>query len=251
MSYPWPWLSQLEGGSGRNNCFEASFGAYLMAARLLDWELSQHALLNRVSVAARGAPDQVWNAETRWDQARAGVAAFGLPCVYTEDWAAVVAAAWSVVLVDGAVVTRRDGTAPYSADWFAGEAGPDHFVLWGPAFAGGYDWVMNPLDPAGGWARYELASLQAGFGGALILPPIADPAAGLYVPVARSGLLLQAPAEDARSAVGPDHRPVQLALGTQLRPAGQPWSGGYCRFLVRGSPAWGYYPVGWVKWGLG
>jgi hypothetical protein len=211
-----------------------------MAARLLD----------RVSQVARGTGDQVWNPVTTWDQARGAVAAFGLPSVYSEDWAAVLAAAWSVVLVDGAVLVRRDGTAPYPADWFAGESGPDHFVLWGPAFASGYDWVMNPLDPAGSWARYELASLQVGFGGALILPPIADPA-GLYVPVARSGCLLQAPVEDARPAVGPDHKPVQLALGTQLRPAGQPWSGGYGRFLVRGSPAWGYYRVGWVKWGLG
>jgi hypothetical protein len=30
MSYPWPWLSQLEGGSGRNNCFKVSSGAHLM-----------------------------------------------------------------------------------------------------------------------------------------------------------------------------------------------------------------------------
>jgi hypothetical protein len=130
------------------------------------------AVLNAVSLASRGIPDQSGNPETTLSQADQGLAHYGFPVNLTYDWTAALNAPWSILLVDGVALTKADGSKPYPASWFGGASGPDHFVIWGPPFAGTYNWIMNPLDPAGAWAAYDLTSVRAAFGCAYLLPDL-------------------------------------------------------------------------------
>jgi hypothetical protein len=126
---------------------------------LLSPALGQHAILDRLSLATRGAPDVPVNPVTSWAQARKGVEAFGLPWEWTYSWAAAIVAPWAILLVDGVAMRKKDGGRPYPASWFGGEAGPDHFVVSEPLYQGSYDWLMNPLDrvspgPSTTWTRW-------------------------------------------------------------------------------------------------
>lgn len=173
MNYPYPFQTQIhpENGSGQDDCYQASLAGYLKAKGLLAG-LSDDQVLNELSLATRGTPDSPDNPYTSLNQADAGLQHYGLPVTLSYDWADAVAAPWSVCLVDGTVIRRADGTAPYPASWFDGATGPDHFILWGPPFQGAYNWCMNPLDPSGTWAQYDLATLRQAFSCAYLLPSL-------------------------------------------------------------------------------
>jgi hypothetical protein len=234
-TYPYPYLSQLEDGSGRNNCFEAALGAYLLAAGKLTASLGQHAILNAVSEATRGTPDSPHNPETDLPEAAKGLEAYGLPADWTNSYDAAMAAPWAICLVDGVVITKADGTKPYPASWFGGMTGPDHFIVWGPQFDGAGNWFMNPLDPAGVWAQYDLVSIQAAWGGAYLLPAVT---LRQYVTTQRVGLK-RAPSHTSPLAIGPDHQGVTLAAGAVVVPTGQT-DGEWTRITVPGGPIWGW-----------
>lgn len=169
--YPYPFLSQLHAnGSGQNDCFQASFGAFLEADNKASG--SQTDILNAVSLASRGSPDQPANDDTNLSQASLAIAHYGYAVNLTYSYQAALNAPWSIVLVDGIVITKKDGSKPYPASWFGGAVGPDHFILWGPGFQNQFDWIMNPLDPDGVWREYDLRSMQQAFSCAYLLPDI-------------------------------------------------------------------------------
>lgn len=176
LNYPYPFVSQLHPNeSGENDCWEASLGAYLLAAGKLAAGIADLEVLNAVSLASRGSPDQPGNPDTTLSQADQGLAHYGLPVNLSYDWMAALNAPWAILLVDGVAITKADGSKPYPASWFSGASGPDHFVLWGPPFADSYNWLMNPLDPAAAWAEYDLESVRAAFGCAYLLPALSAP----------------------------------------------------------------------------
>lgn len=165
MTYPEPYVSQLNPQtlSGQNDCWQACEAAVLLAFGKLPKTMSQAELLNTVSLATRGTPDQPGNAETNLSEAAAGLTHWSMPVNFTSDWARVIAKAWTIMLVDGVVITKADGSKPYPASFFNGASGPDHFVVSGPAYQGEYNWILNPLDPLGQWVRYDLDSVERAF----------------------------------------------------------------------------------------
>lgn len=177
--YPWPFLSQLHlNGSGDNDCFQSSLGAYLEAAGKFPPGTPQTTILNAISLATRGTPDQPGNPDTTLSEADLGLQHYGLPANLSTDWLAALGAPFAILLVDGARITKADGSKPYPASWFGNVSGSDHFVLWGPPFNGAFNWLMNPLDPSGQWAQYDLDSVRSAFNCAYLLPaiPSAKPA---------------------------------------------------------------------------
>lgn len=176
--YPYPFVSQMppeHSGSGWNDCAEASLGAYLLARGKMAPGTNTEAILQELSQVMRGGADLPSNGYTTLEQLAAGLQHYGLPAQLSYDYQVAMNAPWAICLVDGTAITRADGSKPYPASWFGGHIGPDHFVVWGPPFAGGANWIMNPLDPAGVWAQYDLASLQSAFSCAYLLPAIAAP----------------------------------------------------------------------------
>lgn len=237
--YPYPFFSQIHpDGSGWNDCFGGSFGAYGLAARLFAAGASAETILNTISLATRGIPDAPDNPDTTLAQASACLQRYGLPAQVTTDWQTTLNAPWAILLVDGIEITRADGTKPYPASWFGGATGPDHFVLWGPSFAGNYDWVMNPLDPTGKWARYEVGILQGAFNCAFPLPAV--PAAYI-VSVKTAGTLKQQANKTSHGALGPDLQPVKLAVGQVVNLTGR-MAGGYSELRLPDFPVHGWYP---------
>lgn len=163
MTYPYRIVSQLtelHPGSGWADCWEASLGTVCEAFGKVDPSTSDEAIVNAMSLASRGTPDSPNNAYTTLGQADVGLQHYGFPADLSYDWTKILADPWSILLVDGTAITLADGTKPYSASWFNYETGPDHFVVFGPAWQGSYSWVANPLDPAKAWRLYDLGSLQ-------------------------------------------------------------------------------------------
>lgn len=176
QGYPYKFLSQIHADqSGWDDCFQASLGAYLVAAGKIGGGIAPEVILNEVSLASRGSPDQPGNPDTTLSEADLALAHYDLPVRLTTDWLAALNAPWAILLVDGVAITKADGTKPYPASYFGNASGPDHFIVSGPPFQGAFDWCMNPLDPAGAWAHYNLDSLRGAFNCAYLLPPIPAP----------------------------------------------------------------------------
>ena len=172
MTYPQPFCSQLHAdGSGWADCFEACLAAYLRARGELA-ALDDAGALAAVSLACRGEPDSPDNPYTTLGQADLGLQHYTVPAHLTYDYRNALVASWSICLVDGTAITKADGSKPYPPAWFDYETGADHFILWGPAFTGAFNWIMNPLDPARTWAQYDLGSLQRAWSCAYLLPTV-------------------------------------------------------------------------------
>lgn len=173
MSYPYPFQTQYDSaGSGRNDCFEASLGAYLRALGKIPASTSDADALNQISLACRGTPDQPGNPDTTLAQADIGLAHYGLPVELTYDYTKALNAPWSINLIDGTGVLLADGSRPYPVDFFGGSTGPNHFSTWGPGYQGSYGWIMNPLALVRAWAIYDLGSWQRSWTCAYLLGDI-------------------------------------------------------------------------------
>lgn len=172
-SYDKAYVSQLHAdGSGWADCFQASLGTYLKAVGKLPMDMADADVLNAVSIASRGTPDNPGQGYTTLNEAGIALQHYNIDFTLSYDWTKIIAAPWAILLIDGTAVRLADGGVPYPASFFGGETGPDHFVLSGVAYNGAYNFVANPLALSHGWAQYDLGSLQRATTCGYLLPDV-------------------------------------------------------------------------------
>jgi hypothetical protein len=167
-------VSQLHAGpdgslSGWNDCWEACLARYLRERDPQVCGRDDWALLDAVSLAARGRHDAQDNAETTLDEAARSLRFYGIEARWTVGYQEALQAPWAICLVDGTALAP----AQYPANWFDASApGPNHFVLWLPFWQDSAAWFNDPLAYANGRqdCLYDLVSVVAAFSGAYLLP---------------------------------------------------------------------------------
>ena len=194
-----PAISQLRRNpdgttTGRNDCWEACQASYLRLRALPDLPAGDVALVDAISLVARGVPDTEWNDPTTLPDAERALARYGVPYLWSPDPRALQAAQLSIILVDGAALEPRR----YPAAWFDDPHRGNHFVLWMPPRDGAANWFMDPL--AGAYVTYDPASVLPNCYGGFLLPDLDGLMPGVVHAARRCALKVQ-----------PDHTCIALA----------------------------------------
>lgn len=176
-------VSQMHDGAGWNDCWEGALARYLYEAGIAS-DPDPFAVLTAISVAAGRGQDSPTSPPTTLDEAAQSLRHYNLPVTWTTAYQDAMAAGWSIVYLDG----RQLRPAQYPTTFFEDTPGPNHFILWLPFWNGADNWFNDPLAWDNGQqdCQYDLASVQAAFAGAYILPdiPARVPANVLPEPVA-------------------------------------------------------------------
>jgi len=168
-------VSQLEhgtgwSGQGLNDCGPASALRYAREAG----KLPLGDIAGQLSDAAqqmRGQPDTPDNGYVTFSMVQDWLDNLGIASTYTNDFAAVEASAWAILLVDA----YQLAPAQYPQDWsWLGQNSGlgDHLIAALPYWQGAGDWYNDPLAYDLGEVdnRYDTTAVAAAFRGGLVLP---------------------------------------------------------------------------------